>query len=114
MTCWNTPYQAEGPSAGFDLLIRKLLEQQNYALAFEARLMQNRHALGLPLIFHGTLAEVAPEHRSAVQFFKVGLGSDRGVGGSNPLAPTNFPQNIRICEWSWPAMPAIRLYGALF
>lgn len=59
--------QAEGPSAGFDLLIRKLLEQQNYALAFEARLMQNRHALGLPLIFHGTLAEVAPEHRSAYE-----------------------------------------------
>jgi hypothetical protein len=58
---------AEGPSAGLDLLVRKLLEQKRHQLVFEVRLLQKRHALGLPLVFAGTIADLPPEHRDAYQ-----------------------------------------------
>jgi hypothetical protein len=57
-------FRAEGPDAGFDLLIHALQEQKNYALVFEARQMQKRHAMGLPLIFAGTIADLPPEQQS--------------------------------------------------
>ena len=59
--------RSEGPGAGFDLLIRTLLERKSYPLIFEARLMQKRHALGLPLIFAGTISDLPSEHQSAYQ-----------------------------------------------
>jgi len=39
-----------GPDAGFDLLAHKVLQEKNYPLLFEARLLKKRHELGLPLI----------------------------------------------------------------
>ncbi|HEY6392971.1 MAG TPA: hypothetical protein VIX89_16940 [Bryobacteraceae bacterium] len=39
-----------GPEAGLSLLVQKLEEEKNYPLLFEARMMQKRHALGLPLL----------------------------------------------------------------
>lgn len=39
-----------GPEAGFEFLAGQLREEKNYPLLFEARLMQKRHELGLPLI----------------------------------------------------------------
>lgn len=59
--------QTEGPNAGLDLLIRKLLEQKKYQLVFEARLMGKRHALGLPLVFAGTIADLPLEHQDAYE-----------------------------------------------
>jgi hypothetical protein len=58
---------AEGPGAGLDLLIRKLLEEKRYQQIFEIRLLQKRHALGLPLIFSGSIADLPPEKRDVYQ-----------------------------------------------
>ena len=43
-------FRSGGPSAVFDSLIRRALQEKNYRLFFSVRLMQTRHALGLPLI----------------------------------------------------------------
>jgi hypothetical protein len=69
---------AEGQQAGFDLLIGKLLEQKNYPLLFEARLMRRRHALGLPLIFSGTIADLPPEHQPAYEAALVEAARETG------------------------------------
>jgi len=58
---------SEGPGAGLDLLIRKLREEKRYQQIFEIRLLQKRHALGLPLIFSGSIADLPPEHRDTYQ-----------------------------------------------
>src|SRR6267378_3494003 len=58
---------AEGPGAGLDLLIQKLLEEKRYQQIFEVRLLQKRHALGLPLIFSGSIADLPPEQRDVYQ-----------------------------------------------
>jgi hypothetical protein len=42
--------RSRSPQAGFELLISKFREEKKYALVFEARLMQSRYALGLPLM----------------------------------------------------------------
>ena len=56
-------FNAEGPAAGFDLLIHTLQQQKSYALVLEARLMQKRHAMGLPLIFAGTITDLPLEQQ---------------------------------------------------
>ena len=58
---------AEGPGAGLDLLIRELLEEKRYQQIFEVRLLRKRHALGLPLIFSGSIADLPPEKRDVYQ-----------------------------------------------
>jgi hypothetical protein len=58
---------AEGPGAGLELLIRKLREEKRYQHIFEVRLLQKRHALGLPLIFSGSIADLPPEQRDEYQ-----------------------------------------------
>jgi hypothetical protein len=58
---------SEGPGAGLDLLIRKLLEEKRYQQIFEVRLLEKRHALGLPLIFSGSIADLPPEYRDVYQ-----------------------------------------------
>src|SRR6202521_6106511 len=70
--------RAEGQQAGFDLLIGTLLEQKNYPLLFEARLMPLRHALGLPLIFSGTIADLPPEHQPAYEAALVEAARETG------------------------------------
>ena len=56
-------FNAEGPAAGFDLLIHTLQQQKSHALVLEARLMQKRHAMGLPLIFAGTITDLPLEQQ---------------------------------------------------
>ena len=59
--------QAEGPGTGLDLLIRQLAEEKRHQLVFDMRLLQKRHALGLPLVFGGTIADLPLEHQGAYQ-----------------------------------------------
>src|SRR5450759_411661 len=40
--------RAGGAESGFDLLTQKLRKEKNYPLLFEARVMQQRHKMGLP------------------------------------------------------------------
>jgi hypothetical protein len=60
-------FHADGPGAGIELLIARLREQKRYQQVFEARLLQRRHALGLPLVFAGAIADLPLEHRDAYQ-----------------------------------------------
>jgi len=59
--------RAEGEQAGFELLIGRLREQKNYPLVFEARLMQQRQKLGLPLIFGGNISDLPARHQPAYE-----------------------------------------------
>lgn len=43
-------FRSHGPAAVFDVLIDKARRAKDYRMLFGARLMQSRHALGLPLI----------------------------------------------------------------
>src|SRR5262245_18811558 len=54
----------QGPDAAFDLLVRRALAEKKYRLVFEVRQMQNRQALGLPLVDSGTPADLTPEQRT--------------------------------------------------
>jgi hypothetical protein len=58
---------AEGPAAGFDLLLRSAREQKNYSLLFETRLLQKRHQLGLPLLHSGDIGDLPPDKQSVYQ-----------------------------------------------
>jgi hypothetical protein len=58
-------HRSEGPGTVFELLIRTAREQKNYFQLFEARLMQKRHALGLPLLYSGVISDLPPEHQPA-------------------------------------------------
>jgi hypothetical protein len=58
-------HRSEGPGTVFELLIRNAREQKNYFQLFEARLMQKRHALGLPLLFSGVISDLPLEHQPA-------------------------------------------------
>ncbi len=40
--------RTEGPDSGLDLLARRLRDDKNYPLLFEARVIEQRHKLGLP------------------------------------------------------------------
>src|SRR5260370_28911970 len=52
-----------GPEAGFDFLAQKALDEKNYPLLFEVRLLKKRHELGLPLIQVDESATMPPESR---------------------------------------------------
>jgi hypothetical protein len=51
-----------GAQSALDLLVTISQEEKNYPLLFEARLMQARHRIGLPLIFNGSFDDL-PESR---------------------------------------------------
>src|SRR4051812_30198238 len=59
-----------GFNAGLDFLVQTLREQKRYQQIFEVRLLQKRHALGLPLVFSGSItdlpAAVRDEYQAAV------------------------------------------------
>jgi hypothetical protein len=57
--------RSSGPQAGFDLLIGKFREEKQYPRVFEARVMQSRHALGLPILQNSPLESLAGEKRAA-------------------------------------------------
>ena len=86
-----------GASAGFDLLTQKFREEKNYPLLFEARLMQKRHELGLPLIQSVSSDELPEDKRRA--YDEGFIGAAREVG-SLFLADGNIPR-------AWPYLRAI-------
>jgi hypothetical protein len=68
-----------GPEAGFDLLAHKVLEEKNYPLLFEVRLLRKRHELGLPLIQVDDSAPMPPDTRR--EYDKAFIDAAREVGG---------------------------------
>src|ERR1700704_5978031 len=52
-----------GAQSALDLLVTISQRDKNYPLLFEARLMQARHKIGLPLIFNEPLEHVPPDER---------------------------------------------------
>ena len=59
--------RSAGPKAGLDLLARKLSEEKNYQLLFEARMMRKRHELGMPLVQMGPSDDIPEEKRAAYE-----------------------------------------------
>jgi hypothetical protein len=86
-----------GPEAGLSLLAQKLEEEKNYPLLFEARMMQKRHALGLPLVQIGSIVDVPEDKRAAYE--KAFTESAREIG-SLFLADGQIPR-------AWPYFRAI-------
>src|SRR5882724_10406944 len=86
-----------GPEAGLSLLVQKLEEEKKYPLLFEARMMQKRHALGLPLVQIGTIDDVPEDKRAAYE--KAFAESAREIG-SLFLADGEIPR-------AWPYFRAI-------
>jgi len=68
-----------GPEAGFDLLAHKVLEEKNYPLLFEVRLLKKRHELGLPLIQVDDSAPMPSDTRR--EYDKAFIDAAREVGG---------------------------------
>jgi len=89
--------RSSGPAAGFDLLAKKALEDKNYPLLFEVRLLEKRHELGLPLIQVDDSAAMPPETRR--EYDKAFIDAAREVGGLF-LADGNIPR-------AWPYFRAI-------
>ena len=56
-----------GADAALDLLVTISQRDKNYPLLFEARLMQSRHKIGLPLIFNASLDNLPEEQRQAYE-----------------------------------------------
>jgi hypothetical protein len=50
--------QQGGAQSALDVLVTISQKDKNYALLFEARLMQARHKIGLPLVFNGSLDDL--------------------------------------------------------
>src|SRR5256712_11745053 len=86
-----------GPKAGFALLAQKALDDKNYPLLFEVRLLKKRHELGLPLIQVDESAGMPPESRR--DYDKAFMDAAREVGGLF-LADGNIPR-------AWPYFRAI-------
>ena len=86
--------RSQGPGAGFAQLIGGILEEKNYPLLFEARLMQKRHEMGLPLLYSGPISDLPAEKQSAYE--AAGLEAARETGelflasGDIPRAWTYF------------------------
>src|SRR5258707_2896523 len=68
-----------GPDAGFHLLAHKVLEEKNYPLLFEVRLLKKRHELGLPLIQVDDSAAMPADTRR--EYDKAFIDAAREVGG---------------------------------
>jgi hypothetical protein len=71
--------RSQGVEAAFELLIGKFREEKKYPLLFEARVMQSRHALGLPLVQNGPLEGLPEEKRIAHE--QAYMHAAREVGG---------------------------------
>ena len=56
-----------GANSALDLLVTIAQKDKNYPLLFEARLMQARHKIGLPLIFNASLDDLPEEQRRAYE-----------------------------------------------
>jgi len=56
-----------GAESGFDLLVQKLREDKNYPLLFEARVMQQRHKMGMPPLRVDGLEDIPSSGRDAYE-----------------------------------------------
>jgi hypothetical protein len=56
-----------GARSALDLLVTIAQKDKNYPLLFDARLMQSRHKIGLPLIFNISLDDLPEEQRQAYE-----------------------------------------------
>ena len=88
---------AGGPQPAFDLLARTCLEQKNYRLLFETRLLQKRHELGLPLVFHDSLDDIPADRRRPYEEAFVAAARE---AGQLFLADGNIPA-------AWPYFRAL-------
>ncbi len=86
-----------GPEAGLEFLAKKVLDDKNYPLLFEVRLLRKRHDLGLPLIQVDDSAAMPPDTRR--EYDKAFMDAAREVGGLF-LADGNIPR-------AWPYFRAI-------
>jgi hypothetical protein len=68
-----------GPENALELLIQKFREEKKYPLLFEARLMQSRHALGLPLVQDGSIDDLPQDTRAPHE--RACIDAAREVGG---------------------------------
>jgi hypothetical protein len=71
--------RSRGPAAAFELLIQRFREEKKYSLLFEARVMQSRQALGLPLVQNDSLEDL-PEDKRVLQE-RAYVDAAREVGG---------------------------------
>jgi len=56
-----------GPESGFDLLTQKLREDKNYPLLFEARVIEQRHKMGLPPLRVDGIDDIPAGQRDAYE-----------------------------------------------
>src|SRR5262249_34230897 len=89
--------QSGGPEAGFEVLAGKAVEDKNFPMLFEVRLLQKRYALGLPLIQVDDTAPMPPETRR--EYDKAFIDAAREVGALF-LKEGNIPR-------AWPSFRAI-------
>ena len=89
--------ESRGAHAGLELLVQRFRDEKKYPLVFEARLMQSRHALGLPLVLNERLEDLPEEKRAAHE--RAYLEAAREVGGLF-LADGDIPR-------AWPYFRAI-------
>jgi hypothetical protein len=59
--------RAGGPESGFDLLAQKLLGDKNYPLLFEARVIEQRHKMGLPPLRVDGIDDIPVGQRNAYE-----------------------------------------------
>ncbi len=95
--------RSDGSDAAFESLISNLKAEKKYPLLFEARLMQKRHQLGLPLILNDPVAGLDPETQG--EYEQATIAAAREVG-SHFLADGDIIA-------SWPYFRAIGENGSI-
>ena len=78
-----------GPNSAFDLLAQRFREEKNYPLLFEARMMQQRHRMGLPPIRVDGVDDVPAAQRDA---YDAALSAAAREAGSLYLADGDIPR----------------------
>ncbi len=68
-----------GADAGFELLLERFRQEKKYSLVFDARAMQSRHALGMPLVQNGPLGNLAADKHAALE--RAYIEAAREAGG---------------------------------
>src|SRR5580658_3366226 len=89
--------RAGGPESGFDLLTQRLREDKNYPLLFEARVIEQRHKMGLPPLRVDGIDDVPAGRRDA---YEDALAQAAREAGSLFLADGDIPR-------AWPYFRAI-------
>src|SRR5258708_35325408 len=80
---------AGGADSGFDLLAQRLREEKNYPLLFEARVMQQRHRMGLPPLRVDGIDDVPAVERDT---YDEALSTAAREAGSLFLADCDIPR----------------------